>query len=217
MKGPKQTIKGLEAEAVARNDEVDDRLGGLETSIEELKVDVSTKFTEILKAINRPVSISKDGTHADELYKHEDEHDIMFKEGRLEDDVELIEQSHGNVFTMEFKNKAEQMRFDKELIEVMISQSGQSFPDATFEISVNGQSAIICRGQYQWLPRNYVEVLLRAKNSNYGNIERPNIATGIKEVQNPETKSLRYPLQVRRDKNPKGAAWLERVVNERSA
>ena len=73
---------------------------------------------------------------------------------------------------------------------------------------------LITRGFKQWLPRNYVEVLLRAKVSTYGNQEMVNAQTGEKEVKNPEVKSHRYPLQIIQDANPLGMAWLERVSND---
>lgn len=219
-----ETIKSVRADLESRAAEADDRLDGLEATISELNIEVGTKFSEVLDAIrsqakNNPVSISKDGLDSRDLHKHEDErpNPNLFAEGRPEDDVQLIEQQLTSSDSSEFQEKAEQMMFDQEKILIMVMPSASTYPDHTFLIGVNGTMIAIMRGHEQMVPRNYVEVLLRAKTSTYGNIETRNQLTNELTVINPETKSHRYPLQVLRDDNPLGAKWLERVVNDRAA
>ncbi|PHS09406.1 MAG: hypothetical protein COA78_12150 [Blastopirellula sp.] len=223
-KGKQETIKNVRADMESRAAEADDRLDSLEATINELNIDVGTKFSEVLEAIknqakNNPVSISKDGADSRDLHKHEDErpNSYLFAEGRPEDDVELIELQLTSSDSSEFKEKAEQMMFDQEKILIRVMPSASTYPDHTFLIGVNGKMIAIMRGHKQRVPRNYVEVLLRCKTSTYGNVETINQYNNELTVINPETKSHRYPLEVLEDKNPLGAKWLERVVNDRAA
>jgi len=218
------TIKSLQSEMKASENETDDRLNALESSIGELTIDIDTKFSEVLDAIrsqakNNPVSISKDGVDCRDVHQHKDEDKsgVIFADGRPENDVELIEISLTSSDSAEFKEKADQVMFDKEEIEIRVMPSGSSYPDFSFSVGINGKMKAIMRGQNQWVQRNYVEVLLRAKTSNFGNIETVNQLTGDKSIIYPETKSHRYPLQVITDNSPKGAKWLERVLNDRAA
>ena len=218
------TLKSLQKETNDQAAEFDDRLSAVEHSIQEVDTtiknlgdDIEQKFSRVLDAINRPASIRKDGREADDAYLHEDEGEIKFSDGRPEDDVQMVETVKYDPRSAEFKSKAEQLAFDREMVKIMVHSSTSNYADNTFSIGVNGVLRCIKRGQEQWVPRAYVEVLLRAKTSNYGNNEIINQQTGLLEVKNPETKALRYPCQIVEDKNPLGAAWLERVVNDRAA
>lgn len=169
---------------------------------------------EPIMARDNPHIIRKDGVHSEDVYQHLDEHDIEFVEKGPDFDLETTRPGLRSVLSAEFKEKAEQMMFDEEPVQIMVMPSQSTYPDHTFCVGVNGRMRMITRGKRQWLPRKYVEVLLRAKISTYGNFETRNPMTNELTVSNPETKSHRYPLQVIQDKNPLGARWLERVTNE---
>jgi len=223
MRDKQKTIKMLDTELKEKAAQTDARLDSVEQTIFKLDANISSGFEEMRDlaksfktlAKNSPHVITKDGTFGADVYEHCDENGIEFeKNADPMADVEVVRHGISSVAGLEFKNKAEQMRFDNELIEIMVMPSQSQFPDHTFTIGVNGRLILIVRGTKQWVPRNYVEVLLRAKVSTYGNFERRNEYNGELEVQHPETKSHRYPLQVITDKNPKGSAWLVRVTND---
>ena len=225
---PKKTIKALEIEMKEQVEATDDRLSVVEETMTEMAIDIKSSFAEVLKemnnmsfknlAKNNPNIITKDGVSSEDVYQHDDEYGIEFqKNPDAMADVEVVRHGLKSVHNSEFKEKADQLRFDDEQIEIMVMASQSTYPDHTFTIGVNGRLKLIVRGTKQWMERKYVEVLLRAKVSTYGNFERRNEYNGELEVINPETKSHRYPLQVITDRNPKGAAWLMRVTNDTAA
>ncbi len=197
----------------------------LEKDLATAVVDINQKFDKMfelmktnlaVKAKDRPASITKDGTHSEDIYQHKDEGNINFATKNGE--VEVVREGLSAVDTAEFTEKADQLRFDRQEIEVMVMPSQTTYPDHTFTVGVNGRLRLIVRGTRQWLPRCYVEVLLRAKISSYGNFESRNHMTNELGVQNPETKSHRYPLQILSDPSGVlGAKWLERVTNDMRA
>ena len=204
--------------------ETDDRLN----AVEELVTDINTKFDKLtdmmekiqpIMAKNTPHVIAKDGVDSRDVYQHLDETGIEFvKNDDPNIDAEVIERNFTSVNSAEFREKAEQMAFDNQEIEIMVMSSTSTYPDHTFMIGVNGRMRLIVRGTKQWLPRNYVEVLLRAKTSTYGNYESRNPMNNELEVKNPEIKSHRYPLQVLKDPSGAlGSRWLQRVSNDMTA
>lgn len=173
------------------------------------------KMLEILESKQAPAVISRDGIDSRDVYQHLDKVDIEFKKNDdIHADVEVERPGITSIHNAEFEEKMDQHKFDMEKIEIMVMPSASTYPDHTFTVGVNGRILLIVRGKKQWLPRCYVEVLLRAKISNYGNREVVNKYNNEMTVENPETKSHRYPLQIITDRNPKGPAWLERVSND---
>lgn len=214
----KLSMKGLDKDMQQANEATTQRFNKIENTVNGIAEGLTLQFSEVMKAIaakNQITTISKDGTHVDDVYLREDQIDIEFaKNENVQADVETVRPGITSIDTMEFKEKADQMRFDNEKIEVMVMPSASTYPDHTFFVGVNGIQLLIVRGKKQWLPRRYVEVLLRAKISTYGNHEVRNNLTNELEVKNPETKSHRYPLQILQDKNPLGVKWLTRVTND---
>lgn len=211
------SMKSLDKDLKQSNEETAIRFNTLEQTINGLADTVNDKLSEVLKAIsakNVPAIITKDGTHVEDVYLREDRVDIEFENNPdIHADVETLRPGLTSIDTMEFKEKADQTRFDQEKIQIMVMPSSSTYPDHTFFVGVNGVQLLIIRGTKQWLPRNYVEVLLRAKTSFYANIERRNAQNEL-EVIYPETKSHRYPLQILKDNNPLGVKWLNRVTND---
>lgn len=225
MKDKPKTIRSLDLEMKENAAKTDQRLTGVEESVKGLNDSMSVGFKELTEmftsfkteAKNRPLRNTK-GVFSTDVYQHDDEGGIEFEKNSNPDaDVEVVRQGISSVHSPEFKSKMEQLKFDEEEIEIMVMPSQSTFPDHTFSIGVNGVLRLIVRGTRQWLPRKYVEVLLRAKVSTYGNFEARNKYNDEMQVNNPETKSHRYPLQVITDRNPKGSAWLMRVTNDTKA
>lgn len=210
---PQLSLKILESQIKDSNKKVEDSNKAVDTQMGEMKESIAL----ILKAVsakNNPTSITKDGPNSEDAYLALDRVGIEFAEnGDVNADVETVRPGLTCIDTMEFKEKAEQMLFDNEMLQIMVMPSASTYPDHTFAVGVNGVQLLIVRGTKQWIPRNYVEVLLRAKISTYANVERRNTQNEL-EVVYPETKSHRYPLQILADKNPLGAKWLNRVTND---
>ena len=210
---PLLSLKVLQSQIQESNDKIEDSNKNVNEQMGEMKDSIA----QILKAVsakNNPRSITKDGVHSEDAYLKLDKVDIEFEDNpNIHADVETVRPGLTTVDTMEFKEKAEQTLFDQEKIEIMVMPSAATYPDHTFFVGVNGIQRLIVRGKKQWLPRNYVEVLLRAKISSYANVERRNAQNEL-EVVYPETKSHRYPLQILNDRNPLGAKWLQRVAND---
>jgi hypothetical protein len=220
-----RTIKSVADDLAAKSEVADVRMGAVENDIATLQKSINTGFEEMATLMGSFKSLAKNnphqttkGVHSEDVYQHDDEGGIVFeKNADPMADVEVVRNGLTSVSNAEFESKMEQMKFDEEPIEIMVMPSQSTFPDHTFTIGVNGRLMLIVRGAKQWMPRKYVEVLLRAKISSYGNFEKRNEWNGELEVQNPETKSHRYPLQVITDRNPKGRAWLVRVTNDTGA
>jgi hypothetical protein len=202
------TVKSLEKDLKVSNELQNKKL-------EALSQDINEKMNKILVGIEH-IMIPKKGISSEDAYQHTD--------GELQDiqtingEVEAVRDGLASVDSPEFKDKADQMQFDAQLLEIMVQPSMSSYPDHTFTIGVNGLQKLIFRGTRQWLPRCYVEVLLRAKVSSYGNMEVTNPNNNEREIKNPETKAHRYPLQVITDPaGARGGHWLERVTNDMRA
>lgn len=209
------SLKSLSASMNESNRAVDDRLN----SVDETILEINDNVSEVLKAIqamsakNNPVSITKDGIDSRDVCEDLGLKDTEFTDGKNGADIELIRPRDVSIHSAEFKDKADQERFDTQMLEVLVMASQNTYPDDFASVGVNGRQLLITRGKPQLLPRNYVEVLLRAKTSTYGNIESRNAVNEI-VVNNPETKAYRYPLQILRDPSAiKGAEWLARVTN----
>ncbi len=217
-KQPKNlSMKSLDKDFKEATEKSSQRFDNLEKSVSGIADDVKDQlggFLKTLSAQNNPTSITKDGTFAEDVCLNQDKIDIEFaKNGDIHADVETVRPALTSIDNAEFKDKANQMAFDNEMVKIMVMPSSSTYPDHTFSVGVNGIQRLIVRGKEQWLPRRYVEVLLRAKVSYYANIEQRNSQNEL-EVAYPETKSHRYPLQILEDKNPLGVKWLTRVNND---
>jgi len=201
------SLKVLEKQITESNKTHDKRMESIEDSM--------GKMLEILSAKQAPAVIQPSGKDSRDAYQHLDQVDIEFKKNDdIHADVEVERPGITSIHSAEFEDKMDQHKFDMEQIEIMVMPSASTYPDHSFTVGVNGRLRLIVRGRKQWLPRCYVEVLLRAKISSYGNREVVNQYNNEMTVENPETKSHRYPLQIMTDRNPKGVAWLERVSND---
>lgn len=201
------SLKVLEKQIIESNETQSKRMKGIEESMGEMLKILTTK--------QAPAVIQPSGTDSRDAYQHLDRIDIEFKKNDdIHADVEVERPGITSIHSAEFADKMDQHKFDMESVEIMVMPSPSTYPDHTFTVGVNGRLRMITRGKRQWLPRCYVEVLLRAKVSHYSNDEVVNKYNNEMTIQNNETKAHRYPLQIMTDRNPKGAAWLERVSND---
>ena len=105
------------------------------------------------------------------------------------------------------------MAFNEEVIEITVHTSAEKFAEPIVEVFCNGIPQRFARGKKQAVKRKYVEVLARAKQTNYGNqqIVQDN-GEGI--FLYPSSTGLRYPFTVNNDPNPRGLDWLKSVLAE---
>jgi hypothetical protein len=202
------SLKGLNKQIQDQAVDTDERLASLEESASVQQESLGEILASI-KAMSRPDHTNrKDSRDVD---YNEFNRSGEFGQG-ANGEFELAKTGL-SVNDPEFKEKADQVLFDKEMVEVLVMPSTEKFPDKTFTLGVNGRTIMIVRGAKQWIPRMYVEVMAMAKISTFGNEEYRNDQNEM-SVRNPETRSQRYPFQITTERNPKGAQWFERVMNQ---
>ena len=218
------TIKSLEKSFKAQNEETEDRLEAVEHTLGEMKESSEKNHGDVLKAIaaigpkGLPASIPKSGKTTEDIYRHEDEHGIEFQKQRsILDEVELVRYDV-DVTSGEFEEKADQLKFDQDILLVEIapdSAYSSEIRNETFTLGVNGRQFCATRGVRQKIPRCFVEVMARAKISSFGNREVmiPNSDNEM-TMEHKESIVVRYPFRVIFDPNKElGERWLDRVSN----
>lgn len=109
--------------------------------------------------------------------------------------------------------KAEELAFMEEPVTVMVLESQNEFDHAIVTIGVNGRNQNFVRGQPITVKRKYVEGLARAKPVGYRN-EEYTMEDGTRSFRYPKRTGLRFPFQIVRDDNPRGADWLRKILAE---
>lgn len=118
-----------------------------------------------------------------------------------------------------------QLAFAEEAMTIRLEKSSDKFAPKTVDCWVNGKGVeAFMNGKWVplgWLPvgipvttrRKYVEVLARAKpDSIQTEVEDATVERPRNEIV--RSTSTKYPFSVIEDRNPKGAAWLTRVLME---
>lgn len=112
---------------------------------------------------------------------------------------------------LDFKNKADELQFNEEVLTVVIHDSTNPSDDPLPLVIVNGMRQYFERGKQMKVKRKFVERLARARKTTYSQEELPNRA-GYRNV--PHT-ALQYPFSVIHDPaGYKGAEWLQAILNE---
>ena len=111
------------------------------------------------------------------------------------------------------KAKLDLLCFMDEMVVVMVHTSPEKFAEPLVQVWNDGRHQLFPRGQEVTCKRKFVEVLARAKPTNFRNEEYID-ADGNKSVRWPSSQSLKYPFTVIRDDNPNGAAWLKALLAE---
>lgn len=103
--------------------------------------------------------------------------------------------------------------FMNEVLTIHIPESSDENEPPLVDVSVNGRRQFIRRGTEQDVRRKYVEVLARAKRSDYDQVTLdPRDGEGVNRLRH--RRALRYPFTVISDPNPIGHAWLRGVLAE---
>lgn len=105
---------------------------------------------------------------------------------------------------------AAELAFNEEMLEVIVHETTEKNAAPLVQVYVNGVAQHFVRGHVQRVKRKYVEVLARAKETA--------IKTSVQIVNGEAVNrlhrhtALRYPFSVQHDPNPKGGAWLRKVL-----
>lgn len=113
----------------------------------------------------------------------------------------------------EWKDKAALLAFMEEPVTVVVHTSSDKYAVQIPEIWVDGRVQRFLRGEEIVVKRKFVEGLARAKLDSYQNQEYTD-ENGDRNFRYPKSVALKYPFAVTRDENPRGAAWLKKVLAE---
>lgn len=105
---------------------------------------------------------------------------------------------------------AELEAFMNEPVMVTVLSAGKDNEHKFVQASVNGVTQMFEREVPIVVKRKYVERLARAKETAYAQTLDDRLGEGMNRMTSQN--SLRYPFQVVRDDNPRGAAWLRAVM-----
>lgn len=107
----------------------------------------------------------------------------------------------------------DELAFMDEDVKVLVHPTADKNPEPIILLAVHGRSQNFIRGQEIVVKRKYVEALARAKLTVY---EQQNYMDdqGVRAIRNLPRTALRYPFSVIHDTNPRGRAWLDKVLAE---
>lgn len=100
--------------------------------------------------------------------------------------------------------------FMNEPVMVTVLSGGKDNEAPYVQVAVNGIIQMFRRDVPIVVKRKYVERLARAKETGYDQTVDDRLGERMNLLQT--RNSLRYPFQVNRDDNPRGAAWLRGVL-----
>jgi hypothetical protein len=112
----------------------------------------------------------------------------------------------------DFKSMADELAFMNEMVAVRIHESTDKNAEKIIFVSNDGTPQRFVRGQYVAAKRKYVEVLARAKPFSVATPETFD-GNGDRTTSIRTTVGLMYPFDMQ-DRNPRGQAWLQRVLAE---
>lgn len=123
-------------------------------------------------------------------------------------DIQVVDGLH-------FADKAEELIFMEEPVVIVIHTTSDKFAENPVPLGNGGRRMFVPRGTNVVIARKYVEVLARAKVDQFGDQEYID-NDGIRHHRYPKGVNLQYPFSVVEDKNPKGKAWLQKVLAEQN-
>lgn len=114
----------------------------------------------------------------------------------------------------EWKTAEEAERFYNERLDIEINQTSDRNAPLFAEVGVNGHMVWFPRGtRINHVPRKFVEALARSQDHSYRTIQEKN-PDADNQMRTTRVRATAYGFSVLRDPNPKGRAWLERVMRE---
>jgi hypothetical protein len=114
--------------------------------------------------------------------------------------------------TPNWKDKAKNLAFMEEVVQVHIPITGAPNEELFIDVSNGGVKQFIERGRWQNVKRKFIEVLARAKAMRVTTPKYTD-SEGNDSTRLVQTPALKYPFEMR-DKNPNGPVWLQRVLAE---
>jgi hypothetical protein len=125
-----------------------------------------------------------------------------------EPDVETVSESDLSQLAGDeaFMNEAVQIR-------LATTTDPNAPPHAVVTVNSSLNRAVIPRGRPVWVKRLHVEVLARMRETRYTQPSRNMMDPESGNALLPQHAQV-YPFEVLKDNNPRGRAWLERVLAE---
>lgn len=198
--------KGKRLSARQTDRKVDELAGKLDRVVDSTNAAIDRigeQLSRLADAIHNPVT----RTHALEAAEQD-----MGPSDALEfsNDGTLEKPRLMDVQAPEFKEKAANLAFANEMVEVEIAEVSDRDAAKIFDVAVNGKSMVFERGRRYRVPRYIVEGLARARPVHYENQEYVDYE-GVRKVRNPSRRGLRYPFSVVQDSD-RGKAWLKNLL-----
>lgn len=110
------------------------------------------------------------------------------------------------------KEAFEMEAFMNEPVTIVINPPQDPDEPMLVQVGVNGVNQFIPRGEPIAVKRKYVEVLARAKRTDFKQTLDDRLGEAMNHLRSMH--SLRFPFSVIRDPNPNGGAWLTGVLAE---
>jgi hypothetical protein len=126
-------------------------------------------------------------------------------------EIKLIEKVSDQPFDSE---KMQMLKFMDESITIRIATSTDRNAEQCFELNINNRAEFFRRGETKTVKRHYVDLLMRLKETVYGQ-ELVINKEGIKSYVYPASTGLKYDFAIIRDDNPLGKSWERAVLAER--
>ena len=143
------------------------------------------------------------------LTETEESHDISAS-GDIKREAKVIEPVDADIKS----DHAQKLIFMEEMVTIHLHDPQDNNPEPIVTVGVNGRVKYLQRGVQHTLPRKYLEVLARARRTNYRTMDSTTPDGGRTTVLRATT-VLQYPFTVIEDKNPKGEPWLRAIMNEK--
>lgn len=183
----------------------------------EQNVDMGEKLDKVLMSLNQITSFNKDRIEPMDDLENETLPSRKFDTdtGDGTEDAVIEPTNFTSVEDRLFKEKAANLDFMEEMVEVEIHTTAEQFADNIFPIAVNGTSLWFVRGKKYEIPRKYVYGLLRARPIHYENQEYKDHKGDTVVRYNPH-RGLRYGFSIEND-TPKGREWYNRIKASEAA
>ena len=111
------------------------------------------------------------------------------------------------------QEKLAMLAFMAEPVTIRIGTTTDKHAEQVFEINIGGHLEFFRRGESKTVKRNFVDHMLRLKQTAYTQKEVLN-AEGIKDILNIPHTALKYDFAIERDDNPLGVSWKRAVLAE---
>lgn len=105
---------------------------------------------------------------------------------------------------------AEQLAFNEEPVRVVVHESTDPNAEPLVDLYCNGVPQRLFRGQEQVVKRKYVEILALARQTSITTHTATNGDNTVNRIN--KHSAVRYPFSVLEDRNPKGSAWLKKLM-----